>query len=156
MARGHAKVRWLCPYCGFEERLDAAQLSARLRTLGMLKRDDQRDLAFLIALAGAQSRQLTCNHCGRGGIKVEVADEANEWDRPTKPCAACGRPIPPERLELFPDSELCAACQQRVERGQTPDQHDDYCPRCGARMVVRQKRGSGLAGYEMICPDCRR
>jgi predicted RNA-binding Zn-ribbon protein involved in translation (DUF1610 family) len=153
---GQARLAWNCPYCGSQERIDAAELSARLRKLGMLKRDDQRDRDFLISLAASQSARLTCSQCGRGGVKVETADNRDEWELPSRPCVACGEPIAPERLELFPQSELCAACQQRVDRGQSPDQHDDYCPRCGARMTIRQKRGSGIAAYEMICPDCRR
>jgi predicted RNA-binding Zn-ribbon protein involved in translation (DUF1610 family) len=121
----------------------------------MLKREDQRDVAYLLQLAKAARERLLCSACGGGGLSVELAPD-DEWERPAKPCAACGTAIPVERLELFPDSELCAACQQRVDRGQTPDQHDDYCPRCGTRMTVRQRRGSGVAGYEMICPTCRR
>ena len=156
MAGGQVRIEWTCPYCGSQERLDAAELSARLRRLGMLKRDDQRDPVFLVQLAATQNPRLVCFSCGRGGVKVDLADDRDEWDLPTKPCAACGQPLPPERLELFPESELCAACQQRVDRGGSPDQHDDYCPRCGTRMVVRQRRGSGIAAYEMICPDCRR
>ncbi len=121
----------------------------------MLKRDDQGDMDFLLQLANAARLRLVCPACGSGGLDLEP-DQDDDWDGAVKACAACGAAIPTERLELFPDSDLCAACQHQVDHGQTPDQHDDFCPRCGSRMIVRQRRASGLAAYEMICPACRR
>jgi DNA-directed RNA polymerase subunit M/transcription elongation factor TFIIS len=150
------RVEASCGRCGFVERLDMLELVARLRRLGMLKRGDDLEPQFLLEIAAAARERLTCSSCGRGGVLVQLADERDEFEPASRPCAACGAAIPAERLELFPDSELCASCQQRIDRGQTPDQHDDYCPRCGTRMVVRQRRGSGIAGYEMSCPACRR
>lgn len=143
-----------CPHCQETKRVDRLELAAELRALGMLKRDDTRDAAMLLQLAKAG--KLLCGACGSGGLNIEVAEEADEWDAPTKSCAACGTMIPRERIAIYPDMDLCAACQSKAERGQTPDVHDDYCPRCGTRMIVRQRRGSGLAGYEQICPACRR
>jgi len=29
---------------------------------------------------------------------------------PEQPCARCGRPIPPERLEALPETRVCVAC----------------------------------------------
>jgi len=136
--------------------LSEFELQSRLRKLGMLKREDQRDLDLLLQLARAARERLFCPACGGGCLTVELAPAEDDWGMPAKPCAACGAIIPSERLELFPESELCAACQQRIDRGQTPDQHDDFCPHCGTRMTVRQRRGSGIAGYELICPACRR
>jgi predicted RNA-binding Zn-ribbon protein involved in translation (DUF1610 family) len=149
------RVEASCGRCGFVERLDALDLVARLRRLGMLKRGEDVEPQFLLEISAAVRERLKCSSCGLGGVLVQLADERDEFEPASRPCAACGAAIPAERLELFPASELCAACQQRVDRGQTPDQHDDYCPRCGTRMVVRQRRGSGIAGYEMSCPSCR-
>ena len=155
------RVEASCGRCGFVERLDMLELVERLRRLGMLKRGDPKrgddlESQFLLEIAAAARERLTCSSCGLGGVLVQLADERDEFEPALRPCAACGAAMPAERLELFPASELCAACQQRVDRGQSPDQHDDYCPRCGTRMVVRQRRGSGIAGYEMICPACNR
>jgi len=150
------RLRSRCPHCDHRESLSEFDLQSRLRKLGMLKREDQRDIAYLLQLAQAARERLYCPACGSGGLTIEPVLEDDEWGTPVKPCSACGAMIPSERLELFPDSELCATCQQRVDRGQTPDQHDDFCPRCGTRMTVRQRRGSGIVGYEMICPACRR
>jgi DNA-directed RNA polymerase subunit RPC12/RpoP len=146
----------ICVRCDNRERLDPLELIARLRKLGMLKRGDNADGQYLLQLAAAARDRLLCSACGGSGLSVQFAADRDEFESPSRPCAACGAAIPAERLELFPESELCAACQQRVDRGQSPDQHDDYCPRCGTRMVVRQRRGSGIAGYEMICPSCNR
>jgi hypothetical protein len=131
-------------------------LAAWLRSLGMLKRDDAREPEFLLQLANSAGAKRTCANCGSDGLGVAVADDADEWDLPRKDCAACGTRIPPERIAIYPDMDLCAGCQTKAERGQTPDVHDDYCPHCGTRMVVRQRRGSGLAAYEQVCPACRR
>jgi DNA-directed RNA polymerase subunit RPC12/RpoP len=144
-----------CSHCGHSTRLDAMELAAQLRSLGMLKRDDDREPEFLLQLASVASGKLTCASCG-SGVKISLADDADEWNLPRKDCAACGTRIPPERIAIYPDMDLCAACQAKAERGQTPDVHDDYCPRCGTRMVVRQRRGSGIAAYEQVCPACRR
>jgi hypothetical protein len=156
MTRGPERLRISCPHCSAEERVDRAELAARLRRLGMLKRDDERDVRYLLQLAKGSRAGIECSTCGSGGVKVDLAEAADEWDGPRRACAACGAAIPPERLQLLPDAELCAACQQRIDGGQSPDQHDDFCPRCGTRMTVRPRRGRGIAGYEMICPACRR
>ncbi|MBX7232792.1 MAG: TraR/DksA C4-type zinc finger protein [Caldilineales bacterium] len=31
-------------------------------------------------------------------------------------CERCGKPIPPERLEVKPDATMCVSCQTEVER----------------------------------------
>src|SRR4029453_4903050 len=113
------------------------------------------EMEFLLQLASAARLRLLCPACGGGGLDVEP-DLDDEWGGTQKSCVACGARIPVERLEIFPYSELCASCQQHVDRGQAPDQHDDYCPRCGTRMIVRQRRGSGITAYEQFCPACRR
>lgn len=155
MTASTGRLRSLCPHCGYRESLSPVELAGRLRALGMLKRDDQQSSEILLALAGAARLRLTCGQCGSGGLDFQPEAD-DEWGAAGKPCAACGAIIPAERVELFPESDLCAACQARVDRGQSPDQHDDYCPRCGTRMVVRQRTGSGLTGYAMVCPACRR
>jgi DnaK suppressor protein len=145
----------VCPHCGNVESLSEFEVASQLRALGMLRRDDQQSLEFLLQLAGSARERLLCSACGGRGATIEPAPD-DEWGSTSNACTACGATIPAERLELFPESDLCAACQSRVDRGQTPDQHDDYCPHCGTRMTVRQRRGSGIAGYELICPACRR
>lgn len=33
----------------------------------------------------------------------------------SKPCDECGDPIPPKRLELIPNAELCVKCQSKKD-----------------------------------------
>ncbi|QOV91213.1 TraR/DksA C4-type zinc finger protein [Humisphaera borealis] len=40
-----------------------------------------------------------------------MADHATN---PTRPCERCGTMIPPERIEILPDTRLCVACSQAV------------------------------------------
>jgi hypothetical protein len=144
-----------CPQCGDERTLTLEGLAQELRGLGMLKRTDDWNETWGLALAAAARERLLCNQCGAGGVVVSPAPD-DEWDLLARPCAACGSPIPGERVALYPDTTLCARCQESVEAGRTPDGHDDFCPHCGERMTVRMKRGSGIARYEQICPACRR
>ena len=32
----------------------------------------------------------------------------------TRPCERCGKEIPPERVEVLPDTRLCLECSQKV------------------------------------------
>jgi predicted RNA-binding Zn-ribbon protein involved in translation (DUF1610 family) len=149
------QMDWNCPHCGWEERTGVSAIAVRLRGAGLLKREDERDAAVLLELAKAAANRLACPRCGGAGIGCQAAAEADDWDGPKKACAACGKSIPPERVALYPENDLCAACQERIDRGGSPNQHDDYCPRCGERMVVRAKRGAGVTRYEQVCPACR-
>ncbi|MDX1948351.1 MAG: TraR/DksA C4-type zinc finger protein [Pirellulaceae bacterium] len=149
------EIECACVHCDWSERAGASQLAARLRGVGLLKRDDERDPAVLLELARAARTRLVCPDCGSAGLAVSPC-ERDEWETPAKACAACGWAIPPERVELFPDADLCAACQKQVDSGDGPNAHDDFCPHCGERMVVRQQRGSGLSRYRQVCPACRR
>lgn len=145
-----------CAQCSDERTLSLEGLAQQLRALGMLKRTEDWNESLGLALAAAARDRLQCKNCGASGVIVEPAADEDEWDLPAKPCAACGSLIPGERVALYPDTTLCARCQESVERGRTPDGHDDFCPRCGERMTVRLKRGSGVARYEQVCPACRR
>jgi hypothetical protein len=98
----------------------------------------------------------------RGGNDTDVEEVL---DVPVRPCASCGRPIPPERLEAMPEATRCVPCQQRTES--TPSDwrvSDIACPRCAAhglksRMVWRIARDPAkFSGYFLGCsrfPECR-
>jgi predicted RNA-binding Zn-ribbon protein involved in translation (DUF1610 family) len=147
-------LKWTCPSCGFEEQSGRKELIERLRRQGMLRRDDGRDVRLLLELAASQADQLPCPECEAPGFLPVVADPDEFEGPPPRVCANCGRTIPPERVELFPDSELCAACQEAVDHGRSLS-GDDYCPRCGSPMIVRQT-GTGVTRYQQVCPQCRR
>ena len=68
-------------------------------------------------------------------------------------CDDCGQAIPRERLELFPQSRLCVACQSRDEKGERPVEVE-YCPRCGSAMELAPSRTSGITRYRLVCRSC--
>lgn len=78
-----------------------------------------------------------------------------------RPCTGCGQAIPRERLELLPEATLCAACQAAAEDDDAagrPAATGEYCPRCGAPLVLRASRGRGITRYRPVCtgsPPCR-
>lgn len=153
-------IVWTCPRCGHQERTGADELVLRLQSLGMLRRGDKKalprhELAIALELAQAASSQFKCPECNKFGLLPEAQEPLeDEWGA-SKPCASCGKPIPPERLELFPETDLCTACQQTLDQGGKLS-GDDYCPRCGTPMTTRLSGRAGVARYEQTCPACRR
>lgn len=92
-------------------------------------------------------------------MSVEHApdDDVELWGDPN-PCEVCGKMIPAERLAVFPDSKVCAACQGKLDRGESVG-NVEYCPRCGSPMTLRPTRGAGIMRYQMVCSQgsqCRR
>lgn len=141
-----------CPSCGWRLICGPGEMTTRLRRVGMLKRATEPDMPLLLELFRTAADRSTCDACQHTGLTVSPAP-ADEWGD-ERACESCGKAIPRERLELFPDSTLCVTCQQRADS--SPGGTDDYCPRCGAKMTVRQKKGPGIARYELVCPECRR
>lgn len=147
---------WLCKSCGHSERTSGGELIKRLQTIGLLKRDKESGPDVAIQLVAAAADRFHCPQCGQSGFLPTAVSDDDEWGDPVKLCSACGQAIPPERLELFPASELCAACQQGIDRGTGPGQHDDYCNTCGERMVLKSGKRTGVVRYELVCPVCHR
>lgn len=145
-----------CPNCGRRESLRPEQMAAKLRTVGLLRRADDPEPDLVAELFSAALARLRCEHCGNLGLALAEPEElaADDWGDPV-PCERCGHPIPPERLELFPDSKLCVACQQKAEQGAAGGQVE-YCPHCGDILQLRKSGGSGITRYTMFCPSCRR
>jgi predicted RNA-binding Zn-ribbon protein involved in translation (DUF1610 family) len=147
-------IRWFCPYCLWQEDGTVAELDSQLRRLGMIKREEQAELSLLQELARIKKGEIHCPSCRKPGFTAEAIDpHADGWGE-GKPCANCGREIPPERLELYPDQELCASCQGKIDAGGQLS-GDDYCPHCGTPMIVKQT-SQGVSRYQQICPSCRR
>lgn len=147
-------IRWFCPYCSWQEEGTVKELDGQLRRLGMIKREEQADLGLLLELARIKKPELRCPGCRKVGYTAEAVDPNDDGWGGGKPCANCGSEIPAERLELFPDQDLCAKCQGKVDDGRQLS-GDDFCPHCGTPMVVKQTR-SGLSRYQQVCPSCRR
>jgi predicted RNA-binding Zn-ribbon protein involved in translation (DUF1610 family) len=126
-----------------------------LRGVKMVRPSSQPEPELIGELFRSAAGRFTCPACQTIGLStrgfVEESDEA--WGM-ARPCESCGQAIARERLEVFPQTRLCVACQAGADRGQR-DAQDEYCPRCGNVMTLRPRVNQGLARYAMVCPKCR-
>lgn len=146
-----------CLACRANFAPDLPQRLAWLRAVGKLRQEAKPDAALIDELFRTTAGQFACRVCGAVGLSVKPVDDEDEdvaWGQPRR-CEDCSAPIPRERLELFPQTRLCVACQSRDERGARPTEVE-YCPRCGAAMQLVLSRGSGISRYRVSCPSCRR
>ena len=148
MAPARHYLELKCSRCGRRDLLDLVESLGRLRELGMLKRAEQPTWDVILELLVAVRDRLICGRCGAAGLQVGPYEEhADVWDeRPA--CSDCGRPIEPERLELFPGASRCAACQRQQEAGRA---EPEFCPRCGEIMQLRAVAAS-VTRYRLRCP----
>ena len=121
----------------------------------MLRREQEPDWDLAVQLFRSRVEQFQCPACSAEAMQVvtEADSRDDDWDE-ARSCGRCGKPISVERLEVFPDSRLCAACQQKSERGDTGDT-PEFCSHCGAVLELRARR-RGLSRYVMRCPECGR
>jgi DNA-directed RNA polymerase subunit M/transcription elongation factor TFIIS len=145
-----------CQHCDWHSMCGPPQMLQWLKTAGMVRRDAAPDLDLLPELFRSAAGRMKCPKCGQTGLVAEsnrddTEDEA--WGMARK-CAICEQPIPAERLEVFPNAELCVACQAKSDRGESTGAVE-YCPNCGSVMTMRQDR-RGVTRYVMSCPQCRR
>lgn len=150
MADARAYFEIACRHCGGAESCDLAEIERRLRGTGMLRRNAKPSAEELTELLRSAAAAWRCPQCGAAGLIVDEApDEDAAWPDARR-CVVCGDVIPAERLEIFPHAERCARCQGCQERGE-PSGEVEYCPRCGAPMVLRQSTGAGITRYVMTC-----
>lgn len=140
-----------CPACNATERCGYSQMLNRLQTVGVLRRSNDPEPAMVTELFASTVSRFACLSCGHVGLQFSEAsdDESADWGDAVS-CQGCRKPIPPERLEIFPGITLCATCQQKDDLGANDE--SEYCPRCGDIMSVRHK--SGTSRYVMSCPGC--
>jgi predicted RNA-binding Zn-ribbon protein involved in translation (DUF1610 family) len=148
----YAEMELRCSGCSHVERCGPSQMLARLQAAGALRRTREPEPELVRQLFQATASRFACQACGHQGLACREAD-ADEWDdwRAVRPCQACGQPIAPERLEVFPQTKLCSACQKKEEVGGLTEV--DYCPRCGDAMKIRLD-SRGASRYVMSCPSC--
>jgi DNA-directed RNA polymerase subunit M/transcription elongation factor TFIIS len=145
----------VCAACGAREMLSEVDALARLRAAGLFKRAKDPEPELVAELLKTAAASWQCADCGHAGLRVEATRDdfgGEEWGE-SRACERCKAPIPAERIELFPDTRLCVACQQQSEKG-IDDAPAEYCPRCGSIMQLRRSRGAGIARYIMVCPAC--
>jgi RNA polymerase-binding transcription factor DksA len=131
-----------------------AQMLDWLRSVKMVRRDAAPEPDLLPELFRAAAARFACPQCEAPGLSVGESDVDDDeaWGMARK-CESCGQPIAHERLEVFPDSQLCVACQAQSDRGAATGP-SEYCPRCGSIMTIGQSR-RGVTRYVMVCPNCR-
>lgn len=149
-----------CPGCGWRTVCGPGDIASRLRLVGLLRRDGDPDEEILSALLPEAAPRMTCPGCKRIGLLVGDADEAGDDDdwQAAVLCQRCRQPIDPERLEVFPDTRTCVACQSRAEAGEPEPEEPEFCPKCGSLVELRVSRGGGLTRYKRFCtgnPPCR-
>ncbi len=139
-----------CRGCGWST-ASLAGFAERLKAAGLLKRNAEPSREEVIELTAQLIDRLTCPDC-HGRLWLE---EVDDWPA-SQNCEVCGKPIPSERLEVFPDTTVCVACQQKAESGESDPAEMDFCPRCGSPMSLRST-SSGVTRYVMQCssPSCR-
>lgn len=145
-----------CQHCDWHTMCGPPQMLHWLKTAEMVRRDAAPDVELLPELLRAAAGRMKCPKCGQTGLAAEANrdnTDDEDWGMARK-CAGCEEPIPAERLEVFPNAELCVECQARSDRGETSGAVD-YCPHCGSVMTMRQDR-RGVTRYVMACPQCRR
>jgi len=145
-----------CSACGSREVIGPLQVLERLYAARLLKRTKDPDWEIVQELFRTCANARLCAQCGSGAVSLEPYVESDDADwGDVRSCERCGATIPPERLEVFPETRLCVACQQRRDRG--ADEGDpEYCPRCGSIMHLRLSGGSGISRYVMRCDACGR
>jgi DNA-directed RNA polymerase subunit M/transcription elongation factor TFIIS len=155
MTRIRRYIELRCRACSYVTECNPAELHARIQQVGLLRRVNDPAWELLCELLPSAAARFRCPDCQHLGMSTALLEENDDDWAETRNCRACGKPIPAERLELFPQANMCAACQQQDD-AKTSDDDPQYCPKCGALMIVRQRRGSGITRYAIVCPECGR
>lgn len=150
-------LRAKCRDCGWTARYNFEALRELLHSLGMLRRNPDAGAAEMVELAASAAPRMRCPDCSSvGSIGVQpVAEDEDSW-QDSVACEICGQPIPAERIEVFPDTTMCVACQ-RAQESSAEVEHA-YCKRCGGPMMLKPSKGPGITRNVMVCadPDCRK
>ncbi|MEK6233342.1 MAG: TraR/DksA C4-type zinc finger protein [Planctomycetales bacterium] len=145
-----------CPACDWTEACGPRQLQTHLRKVGMMRRNDSLDENLIVELTLAAADRFTCPDCGSLGLALaRPVEKFVDWS-PAVRCQACGRPIPPERVEAMPSAKFCVNCQQKDDRNEAkPD--PEFCTRCGSEMTWRQSGSEDNVRFMLFCskyPRC--
>lgn len=146
-----------CTACNWSQALDEPGLVRWLAGHGQLRERTDTKGAMLRELALALVPGHACPRCAHVGLSAQLEDtDALDWPTARR-CEGCGGLIGELRLEVFPDARMCKPCQEQLDCGESPST-GEFCPRCGAAMIVRPSRGRGIRRYVLECsarPACR-
>jgi hypothetical protein len=155
-------IELICGLCHWRTVCGRDDAVARLRLIGLLRREpDPADELLATLLVDAASR-MTCPICKEKRLLAlpldsdDVAEDA-DWQA-TVLCEICRAEIPSERLEALAGVRRCVGCQGKSEAGLAVDDTPEYCPQCGAVVELRVSRCSGITRYKRFCtgnPPCR-
>jgi DksA/TraR C4-type zinc finger protein len=151
----------ICRNCAWRTVCGRDDAIARLRLIGLLRRESNPDDELITTLLLDSASRMTCPICKEKQLQARPADPDNgddgDWQAAVL-CEICRQPIPPERLEALPETKRCVGCQGKVEANPAHDDPIEYCPNCGSLVEVRVSRGSGITRYRRVCtgiPPCR-
>jgi hypothetical protein len=141
-----------CRNCSWRTVCGTADAAARLRLIGLLRREPNPDEGVLAALFVESAPRMTCPICKEKRLVAKpsdvAADDDDDWQSAVL-CEVCREPIAPERLEAIPGAKRCAGCQGKAEAGSLGVDEPDYCPHCGAIVELRVSRGAGITRYDI-------
>ena len=148
--------RLSCSACQWTTLCDAEQMATWLRGVGMLRREAKPPRALVFALFEEATDRFTCPDCQMVGLQLGELEtyRDEDWGQ-VRSCDGCGQPIAAERLEVFPDTEFCAGCQGKHDRGEA-DLPREFCGHCGGVMQTKFSAGRGVGRYKSRCSDCGR
>jgi hypothetical protein len=152
-------VQLECRGCSWWTLCGEAEITRRLRTLGLFRRATDPPEEMVREVLKSQGSRLPCDRCSKTGLSVRLdvdASERGEWEQVVV-CEICREPIPLERLEIKPNATRCVACQDAADRGRSFVE-PDYCPKCGSLLELRVSRAGGITRYKLWCtgnPSCR-
>lgn len=143
----------ICRNCHWRTICGRDDAIARLKIVGLLRRDPDPDEALLRVLFTEAAPRMTCPLCKEKRLHavdhVPSNDEDSNWQSAVL-CEVCRQPIPPERVEALPGVKRCVGCQGRDEAG-TANEEPEYCPHCGSIVELRVSGGSGITRYRRFC-----
>ncbi|MDG2383633.1 MAG: hypothetical protein P8N76_18315 [Pirellulaceae bacterium] len=137
-----------CPICNQRKLCGPEEMLQILRDAGMLRREAKPDWPIMLELFSHHCQNLRCRDCGHNELLLEEARDDFDFDD-SRACEVCRKLIPPERIEIFPNAQRCATCQDKPST-----QADDFCSRCGGLVSVRTQGGAGVSRYVAVCADC--
>jgi RNA polymerase-binding transcription factor DksA len=150
----------ICRNCQWRTVCGRDDAIARLRIIGLLRRDPDPDENLLRVLFVEAAPRMTCPMCKEKRLHAVDHDPEEDADADWQSavlCEVCRKPIPPERVEALPNVKRCVGCQGRDEAG-TAVEEPEYCPHCGSLVEIRASRGTGITRYRRFCtgnPACR-
>jgi len=146
-----------CSQCGWQTTCGEVEIARRLRVLGLLKRAANPSAELVRELLLANVRRLACDQCSSAGLVFSESNAAEDWGdwQQAVVCEVCREPIPPERVEVFPEASRCMGCQDVADRGEEPEE-PEFCEKCGSLVELRVSRGGGITRYKRFCTaSCR-